>query len=232
MVSQVSLSCGVPGIDVGEASRLEDKMGTRGLPGGHQGDGIAVIYGEKGSVRDVWGKKEVYTYLGNYAAGVLDNVRKTKKSVGMFFFTPLFLLVLSMWAKRKQWLNQLKAYRTKPAAMDRAIAYIFSDRFIKLLKDDGWCVCSCLLCSYYLWRRTNSNIYTHFFTPPIYTLGNSMGTRPTSCSVSTPPWRSTASGALLKANSTKTSSLARWWRTWRLWWVMACRPRASPSKTT
>jgi hypothetical protein len=187
VVSQVSLFCGVGSIDVGETSRLEKKMGPSGLPGGHKGDGIAVIYGKKGSaVRDVW-NKEVYTYLGKYAAGVLDNIRKTKPSVGMFFFTPLFLLVLSMWAKRKQWLNQLKAYRTNPAAMDKAIAYIFSERFFKLLEDDGWCVCSCLLCSYYLWRRTNSNIYTHFFTTPIYTLGNSTGTRPTSCSASTPP---------------------------------------------
>lgn len=218
----MDLFLGVPGIDVGKASALEGMVGKSGIPGGHRNGVLTTLYGEKGSdVWNKWGAKDPLLHRRAFMANVLDNIRKKGKNKGIFFFTPLFDSFLSKGAGGEQWLNQLKDYRNNFSAMDTAIADIFSDRFIKILKKDEWCVpiqwCSCLLCSYYLWRRTNSNIYTHFFTTPIYTAGFFPGTRRPSCSASTPPWRNTASGALLTANTTTaTSSLARWWRTWRL----------------
>lgn len=190
---QLSLFLGAAGIDVRKASALEDKLHPDGLKGGNQTPGgLAVIFGEEGSaVRDKWEKHK--QRLSKYVANQLDNC--TKGGRGLFFFTPLFLLVLGKWspdekwAQGKKWLNQLKAYDEKPAAMNEAIATIFSQPFFEVLDEDGWCVCSCVLCSYYLWRRTNSDIYSHFFTTPIYTLGNTTTTRtrPASWSASTAP---------------------------------------------
>jgi len=142
VVAQTSLFRGVTGIDVGQASALEDMMGPSGKQGGFQGDGLAVMYGKPGSrVRRVWGARNVVAYWGAYASNVLINIRsrniRQPRISGLFFFTPLFLHFLDQWAEREEWLQQLKDYRTAPQAMDKTIGAIFSFDF---LRKDGWCV--------------------------------------------------------------------------------------------
>lgn len=156
-LSQASIMLGVP-IDVAAASHLGDSS----VPGGFQdGQGILPVYGPEGSeVWDTWGPHQ--ERISEYVANVLLNIRKMQNA-GLFFFTPLFLLVLSMWEGRVKWLKRLTAYRDDPSAMDAAINDIFSARAFGILHNDWRCVpiqcCSWVLCSYWLWRRTNANKY-------------------------------------------------------------------------
>eukprot|EP00624_Nannochloropsis_granulata_P002280 evm.model.NODE_21585_length_24503_cov_28.097294.2 len=138
-LAQLDLFLGVPGIDVGKASALEGMVGKSGIPGGHRNGVLTTLYGEKGSdVWNKWGAKDPLLHRRAFMANVLDNIRKKGKNKGIFFFTPLFDSFLSKGAGGEQWLNQLKDYRNNSSAMDTAIADIFSDRFIKILKKDIW----------------------------------------------------------------------------------------------
>jgi hypothetical protein len=80
---------------VEKVSSLETRMGPRGFRWGHQGVGLAALYGEEGTgVLTEWGAREMVVHFGKYVAGVVDNVKK-KQSKGLFFFTLLVRLVLS-----------------------------------------------------------------------------------------------------------------------------------------
>src|SRR6056297_3398816 len=138
-VAQTSLFLGVPGVDVGKASGPGGQGGPeRGFVGGHQGVGLAALYGEEGTgVRTEWGAREVVIRLGEYAADVVDSMKK-HHSLGLFFFTPLVHLVLSKRAEVPRWLDELRAYRTQPAPMSAVLAALFSDPFLHLLKAGRW----------------------------------------------------------------------------------------------